>query len=126
MPLCRSPRIATLQQHMSNEVLYTEHMNTPLPNFLSHFASVCDTHYLIPVSVSPDSPSQLIPQVLAAITNGNTEISINDNDDDLSWASALASPSCEYWIAGAQDELKSLADLKVFVLIPHSDLPPGQ
>ena len=28
-----------------------------------------------------------------------------DNDDDPKWAKAMASPECEFWIAGAQDEL---------------------
>ena len=28
-----------------------------------------------------------------------------------------------YWIAGGHDELKSLEDLKVIVLAPHSDVP---
>ena len=38
----------------------------------------------------------------------------------------MSSPECEYWIAGAHEELKSLEDLKVFVLVPRSELPPGQ
>ena len=37
----------------------------------------------------------------------------------------MASSECEYWIAGGRDELKSLQDLKVFVLVPRSDLPSG-
>ena len=32
----------------------------------------------------------------------------------------------EYWIAGAREELKSLQDLQVFVLVPRSSLPPGR
>ena len=38
----------------------------------------------------------------------------------------MSSNEREYWIAGGHDELKSLADLKVFVLVPRSDLPRGQ
>ena len=38
----------------------------------------------------------------------------------------MASEECEYWIAGGRDELKSLQDLKVFVLVPRSDVPRGQ
>lgn len=38
----------------------------------------------------------------------------------------MASNKREYWIAGGQDELKSLEDLKVFVLVPRSDVPRGQ
>jgi len=46
-------------------------------------------------------------------------------DDDPSWAEALASPECEYWIAGGREELQSLSDLNVFVLVPRSTMPPG-
>jgi hypothetical protein len=49
-----------------------------------------------------------------------------DGDDDPLWASAMSSPDREYWIAGARDELKSLEDLNVFVLVPRSDVPWGQ
>ena len=35
----------------------------------------------------------------------------------------MASDKGEYWIAGGHDELKSLEDLKVIVLAPHSDVP---
>ena len=38
----------------------------------------------------------------------------------------MASDEREYWIAGGRDELKSLEDLKVFVLVPRSDVPSGQ
>ena len=38
----------------------------------------------------------------------------------------MSSPEREYWIAGARDELKSLEDLDVFVLVPRSDVPRGQ
>jgi len=46
--------------------------------------------------------------------------------DDPSWAEAIASPECEYWIAGGREELKSLEDLKVFALVPCSEVPPNQ
>lgn len=32
----------------------------------------------------------------------------------------------EYWITGTCDELCSLVDLHVFVLVPHSELPKGK
>jgi hypothetical protein len=38
----------------------------------------------------------------------------------------LASPEREYWIAGAREEIQSLEDLKVFVLVPRSAVPRGQ
>ena len=31
-----------------------------------------------------------------------------------------------YWIAGARDELRSLEELNVFILVPHSAVPRGQ
>lgn len=36
------------------------------------------------------------------------------------------SPEHELWIAGGQHELKSLEDLKVFILVPCSEVPHGQ
>lgn len=41
-----------------------------------------------------------------------------DTGDDPLWADALASPDREYWIAGAREEIQSLKDLQVYVLIP--------
>ena len=38
----------------------------------------------------------------------------------------MASRECEYWITGGHDELKSLQDLQVFVLVPCSEVPCGQ
>jgi hypothetical protein len=40
-----------------------------------------------------------------------------DSDSDPLWAKALASPECEYWIAGAREEIQSLENLNVFVLV---------
>jgi Reverse transcriptase (RNA-dependent DNA polymerase) len=51
---------------------------------------------------------------------------ILDSCDDPSWAEALTSPDREYWIAGGCDELNSLKDLNVFVLVPCSEVPHGQ
>ena len=44
-------------------------------------------------------------------------------DDEPSWAQALTSLEREFWIAGGHKELKSLKDLKVFVLVPRSEVP---
>ena len=49
-----------------------------------------------------------------------------DDDDDPAWSTALNSAKHKYWIAGARDELKSLQDLNVFILVPHSALPRHQ
>jgi hypothetical protein len=38
----------------------------------------------------------------------------------------MASNERKYWIAGGRDKLKSLQDLKVFVLIPRSKIPRNQ
>ena len=38
----------------------------------------------------------------------------------------MAPSEREYWIASGREEIKSLKDLKVFVLVPRSDLPRGQ
>jgi hypothetical protein len=93
--------------------------------FLTEYAPIRDTHYLLPLSLDSSSASLSVDEVLAALSTGNTEAILDDNDDP-SWATALASPDKEYWIAGAYDELKSLESLNVFVLVPRSALPHGQ
>ena len=127
-----SLRIATLQESNTNAAASSFLVHTPLPkpdiplhSFLTQFAFIRDSHILIPVSIVPASPSSSIPEVLSAISNGEMETTLDDNDDPL-WASALASPKREYWIKGAQDELKSLSDLQVFVLVPRSEVPHSQ
>jgi hypothetical protein len=49
-----------------------------------------------------------------------------DPGDEPEWRDAVTSPEREYWIAGGKEELKSLEDLKVFVLVPRSEVPRGQ
>ena len=49
-----------------------------------------------------------------------------NDDDDPCWTTAMRSPDREYWIAGAREELRNLADLQVFVLVPRSDVPRGR
>jgi len=49
-----------------------------------------------------------------------------DDDNDPKWAKAMASPEHEYWIAGAYEELQSLEDLQVFILVPRSSMPKGR
>src|ERR1019366_2791310 len=60
-----------------------------------------------------------------AIADGTAEAETAMGDDPT-WKEAIASPEREYWIAGGREELKSLEDLKVFVLVPRSDVPQGQ
>jgi hypothetical protein len=49
-----------------------------------------------------------------------------DDGDDPSWAEALSSSDKEYWVAGAREELQSLKDMQVFILVPHSSVPQGR
>ncbi len=92
--------------------------------FLAKFVPYCDTHYLLPLDV-PTSHFDSVPEVLTAATDGSLEPDL-DADDDPLWSEALASPEREYWIASTQDEICSLGDLKVFMLVPHLDVPMGQ
>jgi hypothetical protein len=130
IPLRRSPRLAahaipSLPTAPHNNLsLLAYHDDTPLTTFLTEFAPIRDTHFLLPVSLTLASASS-VSEALAAMSNGETEILLED-DNDPSWSSALASPNQEYWIAGACEELKSLEDLKVFILVPCSDVPRGQ
>lgn len=65
-----------------------------------------------------------IDEVLAALTNGSIKPTVDPDNEPL-WAQAIASNEQEYWIAGGCNELKSLQDLKVFVLVPCSEVPRG-
>ena len=95
--------------------------------FLTEFAPFRRTHFLIATDLDADFPVSLLSmdEVLSSLAEGNI-IPILDSGDEPSWEQALASPEREYWIAGGRDELKSLEDLKVFVLVPCSDIPRGQ
>jgi hypothetical protein len=91
---------------------------------LAKFVPYCETHCLIPLEI-PISDIVSVPEVLAAATNSSLEPDVNVEDDPL-WSKAMASPEREYWIASAQDEVHSLEELKVFVLVPQSEVPTGQ
>ena len=74
-----------------------------------------------PLSVA--NPSLSIDLVLSALADSSMEPAV-DTGDDPSWTEALASLEREYWVVGAWEELQSLQDMQVFVLVPHSSLPP--
>ena len=52
------------------------------------------------------------------------KITLDDNNNPT-WISVLQSPKCEYWIARVCEELKSLKDLQVCILVPWSNVPHG-
>ena len=92
--------------------------------FLSEFSDFRDTHDLLPLDLPPgcDLPLDVF---LSDVETGSFEPACDTNDDP-SWKDALASPEREFWIAGARDELRSLQDLQVFVLVPRSSVPSGR
>ena len=129
---CRSARLAGLQPSSSSPsdahtalVDYTTHDYSA--TFLSEFSPLHDSHFLLPVTLDPSfiASSLSLGDALTALATGGTELTL-DLDDDPLWATAIASLEHEYWIAGARDELQSLKDRNVFVLVPHSDIPRGQ
>jgi transposase InsO family protein len=93
--------------------------------FLSEFAPLRDTHFLLPLELDFAHSCSSVGEALSALKYGATEITLDPNDDPL-WRDAIASPEREYWVAGARDELKSLKDLTVFVLVPRAEIPKGQ
>jgi hypothetical protein len=93
--------------------------------FLSEYSSLHDTHDLFPADIHLEGPSLSVDNVLASLEDGSL-VPLPDDDDEPLWAQAMASDEREYWIAGGRDELQSLKDLKVFVLVPRSDLPRGR
>lgn len=82
-----------------------------------------DTHDLVPAHLSIDDFSS-VDDVLSALTDGSLRPTVDPDDEPL-WSQAINSNECEYWIAGGCDELQSLQDLQVFVLVPCSELPRG-
>ena len=92
---------------------------------LMEYSSVRDTHDLIPADISVKGLTS-VDNVLSALADGSLEPTVDsESDDDPLWAQAIASDEREYWIAGGRDELKSLQEMKVFVLVPRSELPHG-
>ena len=92
--------------------------------FLSEFSDLRETHDLLFLDLPPDCNIPL-QAFLSDIETGSLEPTC-DTDDDPSWRDALASPEREYWVAGACEELRSLQDLQVFVLVPCSEIPCGK
>ena len=105
----------------TNDFVAHDHTAT----FLAEFAPLRDSHFLLPLELDLVKSCSSVGEALSALTYGDTEL-VLDPDDDPLWATAIASPEREYWVAGARDELKSLTDLKVFVLVPRTDIPHGQ
>ena len=106
-PLCCSSRLKNL------------HPNTNA--LLTKFLPLSNSHDLLPLSVA--DPSLSVDLVLSALADSSMEPAV-DTGDDPSWTEALASLEREYWVVGAREELQSLQDMQVFVLVPHSSLPP--
>ena len=92
--------------------------------FLSEYLPFSDSHDLIHLSFN-SSDFDSLHAFLSSLSDGSTEPEF-DSNDDLSWPTAMRSPEREYWIAGARDELRSLADMQVFALIPRSQVPQGR
>ena len=130
-PPRRSTRLAALQSssfpseaHAAANNYNTDDYSTA---FLTEFSPLHDSHYLLPVTLDPFfiSSSSSLGEALTALATGHTELTLDPNDNPL-WATAITSSEHKYWIAGARDELQSLKDLNVFVLVPRSDLLHGQ
>jgi hypothetical protein len=85
--------------------------------FLSEFSPFHDYYTLLPLDTSNISPHSL-ESVLSAIANGSLEPYYDADDDDPKWTEAMASLEHEFCIASAYNELKSLKELQVFVLVP--------
>ena len=124
--ICRSPHIAAMTNtHNSDRSLIATDKQNKIEAFLTEYAHVHETHCLLSVPLTCFTAQLSVDDALAALSSGDAE-PLLDEDDDPAWATALASPDREYWIAGACDEIKSLEDLKVFVLIPRSAVPQNQ
>ena len=114
-PLRHSPRLLACQTNATDKIHFA---------FLSEFLLLCDTHDLFPLHFTHSNFAST-ESFLSSLSDGSME-PIFDTSDDPSWSLAICSPECEYWIARAREELRNLADLQVFVPIPHSDTPCGR
>ena len=115
-PLRHSARLLARQANN------TENLHT---TFLSEYIPFLDTHDdILPLDFTP-SDFESIDTFISSLSDGSAEPDFDTNDDPL-WVAAMRSPEREYWIAGACNELRSLADLQVFTLIPRSDVPHGR
>ena len=127
----RSPRLAALRSSDGDDISTANLATSPYLRdahtsaFLAEFAPLSESHYLFPVDVIPPTLDSSVGEVLSAISTGSTDLTLDPDDDPL-WAKAIASPEREYWVAGAREELKSLRDLAVFVLVPRIEVPRGQ
>jgi Reverse transcriptase (RNA-dependent DNA polymerase) len=99
------------------------HSNDNAVTLLAEFSPLRDSHEIFPLSLLIQNLT--VPEALSALADGSLE-PVLDSDDNPSWASAIASPEHKYWIVGTRDELQSLCDLNIFVLVPHSSIPKGQ
>jgi transposase InsO family protein len=124
VPCLPIPAIPPLRRSARIQALRSQQPDNGTLAFLSEYAPLRNTHDLLPLDfdvsnfLSSDS-------LICALADGSAEPDF-DTGDDPSWAEAMHSPEREYWVAGARDELRSLSDLRVFVLIPRADVPPGR
>ena len=108
--LCHSQRIAALN-------------NSQAIALLAKYSLLHNSHNLLPLSVSDSS---LFPDfVLSALADGLLKPEVDIRDDPL-WKDALQSSEHEYWIAGAKEEIQSLKNLQVFILVPRTSIPSGR
>jgi len=73
-------------------------------------------------------PNRKIEHILSAIAN-NTNIDpsdLNFDDDPKSWKEATESHDADKWEAAYRDELRSLKEMKVYTLVPRSEVPYDQ
>ena len=82
--------------------------------FLSEFSDFRQTHDLLPLDI-PHDYSFPLDVFLSDVETSSLEPTA-ETDDDPSWKEALASPQCEYWIAGV---LRSWALGPIFLLFFH-------
>ena len=84
---------------------------------IANFTAVHKTHDIIPTDLDLGDKTYSVDEAITAISDRTIE-PVLDPGDDPSWSKALASTEREYWISGGHVELKSLRDLKVYVLVP--------
>jgi len=82
---------------------------------------------LVKLKIHETHPSNIAEAVLSALgdTEGIDPCTIGLDDEPRTWKEAQASPEAKEWTKGYLDELKSLKEMGIYKLVPHSSIPAG-
>jgi len=107
------------QQVLDNRASLT---NDPASPTIPSTAVPDDT---LPPPPVPDPDADLVDFCEAYAVQLASPLINPHNPDEPTFREAMNSPDADKWTLGIQDKLKSLKEMGVYKLIPHSDVPAG-